>query len=129
MMPHARLNAVVLPVHCVTRAANRSSARPIGFFVRAMLLPRSRELYRTGTGDAPLREAQGRPPLRRRAGSLTLEARYSDRMPVTPEAPQTRSRRREDVPDRFKWNLADIFPDWEAWESGYKQLEGGIDRY
>ena len=50
-------------------------------------------------------------------------------MPVTPEAPQTRSRRRDDVPDRFKWNLADIFPDWNAWESGYKELEAGIDRY
>ena len=50
-------------------------------------------------------------------------------MPVSPEAPVTRSRRREDVPDRFKWNLADIFPDWSAWESAYKELEGGIDRY
>jgi len=48
---------------------------------------------------------------------------------ATPEPPQLGSRRREDVPDRFKWNLADIFPDWTAWESGYKQLEAGIDRY
>jgi oligoendopeptidase F len=50
-------------------------------------------------------------------------------MPVTPADPQTRSRRREDVPDHFKWNLADIFPSWEAWQSGYKELEAGIDRY
>ena len=48
---------------------------------------------------------------------------------ATPEPPQLRSRRREDVPDRFKWNLSDIFPDWTAWEAGYKQLESGIDRY
>jgi oligoendopeptidase F len=40
-----------------------------------------------------------------------------------------RSRRRENVPDRFKWNLADIFPTWEAWEAGYKQLESDIARY
>ena len=33
------------------------------------------------------------------------------------------------MPDRFKWNLSDIFPDWEAWEAGYKQLEAGIARY
>jgi oligoendopeptidase F len=39
------------------------------------------------------------------------------------------NRRREDVPDRFKWNLADIFPSWEAWEAGYKQLEADIARY
>ena len=48
---------------------------------------------------------------------------------ATPEPPQLGSRRREDVPDRFKWNLSDIFPDWTAWEAGYKQLESGIDRY
>src|SRR5947207_5184510 len=50
-------------------------------------------------------------------------------MPVSPEAPLTRSRRRDDVPARFKWNLADIFPDWGAWEAAYRQLEAGIDRY
>jgi oligoendopeptidase F len=48
---------------------------------------------------------------------------------VTPEPPQVRTRRREDVPERFKWNLSDIFPDWDAWEGGYKKLEAGIDRY
>src|SRR5205809_7736473 len=48
---------------------------------------------------------------------------------ATPEPPQLRSRRREDVPDRFKWNLSDIFPDWPAWEAGYKRLEAGITQY
>jgi oligoendopeptidase F len=41
----------------------------------------------------------------------------------------TRSRRREDVADRYKWNLTDIFPSWEDWEAGYKRLEAGIDKY
>ena len=45
------------------------------------------------------------------------------------EPARIRSRRREDVPDRFKWKLADIFPSWEAWEAGYKQLEADIARY
>jgi oligoendopeptidase F len=48
---------------------------------------------------------------------------------ATPEPPQVGTRRREDVPERFKWNLSDIFPDWTAWEAGYKKLEAGIDRY
>jgi len=48
---------------------------------------------------------------------------------ATPEPPQLGSRRREEVPDRFKWNLSDIFPDWQAWEGGYKELESGISRY
>jgi oligoendopeptidase F len=45
------------------------------------------------------------------------------------EPPQVRSRRREEIPNRFKWNLTDIFPDWQAWEAGYKTLEGMIARY
>jgi oligoendopeptidase F len=40
-----------------------------------------------------------------------------------------RSRRREDIPDRYKWNLADIFPSWDAWEASYRELESGIERY
>ena len=32
-------------------------------------------------------------------------------------------------PTAIKWNLADIFPDWEEWEAGYRQLDAGIERY
>jgi oligoendopeptidase F len=45
------------------------------------------------------------------------------------EPAQTRSRRREEIPDRFKWNLADIFQSWEDWEAAYKEIEGNIERY
>ena len=45
------------------------------------------------------------------------------------EPPQTRSRLRHDIPDRFKWNLADIFQGWGEWETAYKQIEGDIERY
>jgi oligoendopeptidase F len=48
---------------------------------------------------------------------------------ATPEPPTTRSRRREEIPERFKWNLHDIFPNWEEWDAAYKQLEAGIDKY
>ena len=49
---------------------------------------------------------------------------------VTSSEPhQARTRRREDIPDRFKWNLDDIFHDWAAWEDAYGRLERGIDRY
>ncbi len=48
---------------------------------------------------------------------------------ATPEPPTTRSRRREEIPDRFKWNLDDIFPDWAEWEGAYKRLDAGIERY
>jgi oligoendopeptidase F len=48
---------------------------------------------------------------------------------TTPEPPTTRSRRRDEIADRFKWNLNDIFPNWEEWEAAYKRLEAGIERY
>ena len=48
---------------------------------------------------------------------------------AAPEPAQTRSRRREEIPDRFKWNLADIFETWPEWEAAYKRLESGIERY
>jgi oligoendopeptidase F len=48
---------------------------------------------------------------------------------AVPEPSGLRTRRREDIPHRFKWNLTDIFPNWEAWEVGYKQLEADIARY
>jgi oligoendopeptidase F len=34
-----------------------------------------------------------------------------------------------EIPDRFKWNLQDIFPGWEQWEQAYELLEKGIERY
>src|SRR6186713_1527731 len=48
---------------------------------------------------------------------------------LTEEAPPARSRNRADIPTRFKWNVDDIFPSWEAWDAAYKQLEAGISRY
>jgi oligoendopeptidase F len=48
---------------------------------------------------------------------------------AAPEPAQTRSRRREEIPERFKWNLTDIFEGWPEWEAAYKRLESGIERY
>jgi oligoendopeptidase F len=48
---------------------------------------------------------------------------------ATPEPPQARTRRRSEIPDRFKWNLDDIFPDWPAWEEAYGRLDRGIERF
>ena len=46
-------------------------------------------------------------------------------MPAT----ATRSRNRLEIADKYKWNLADIFPGWPEWEEAYRKLEAGIDRY
>ncbi|HWW88043.1 MAG TPA: oligoendopeptidase F [Vicinamibacterales bacterium] len=42
-------------------------------------------------------------------------------------APQLRDR--ADISDRFKWNLTHIFPDWNAWQAGYEDLERKIDQF
>lgn len=36
---------------------------------------------------------------------------------------------RDEVPDKYKWNLNDIFPDWRAWETSLTQLEKMMDDY
>jgi oligoendopeptidase F len=48
---------------------------------------------------------------------------------MTSSAPPARSRTRTEIPDRFKWNVGDIFQSWEEWDAAYKQLEAGVDRY
>jgi oligoendopeptidase F len=40
-------------------------------------------------------------------------------------APQLRDRKK--IPDRFKWNLSPIFPDWGAWQAAYDELDKKID--
>jgi oligoendopeptidase F len=48
---------------------------------------------------------------------------------AAPQPPTTRSRKRGEIADCYKWNLTDIFPDWETWEAAYRRLEAGIQRY
>jgi oligoendopeptidase F len=38
-------------------------------------------------------------------------------------------RDRKDIPDRFKWNLTHIFPDWTAWQAAYDTLESKIAQF
>ena len=62
--------------------------------------------------------------------SLILQSRLADPADVAAaERHVTGNRRREDVDDRYKWNLTDIFATWEDWEAGYKHLEAGIEKY
>jgi oligoendopeptidase F len=48
----------------------------------------------------------------------------------TAEAPAAPAlRERHQIPDRFKWDLAHIFPDWPDWQRAYDQLETQIGAY
>jgi oligoendopeptidase F len=38
-------------------------------------------------------------------------------------------RDRNEIPDRFKWNLAHIYSDWSAWQAAYDELERKIGAY
>ena len=51
--------------------------------------------------------------------------------PVAPaEAPAAPSLRdRADIPERFKWSLTDIFPDWSAWQAAYDELGAKIGAF
>ena len=41
-----------------------------------------------------------------------------------PAAPPLRER--SEIPDRFKWDLSHIYPDWNAWQRAYDELERKI---
>ena len=43
--------------------------------------------------------------------------------------PPARSRNRPDIDDQFKWNLLDIYPDWDAWDRAREELNRRIDEY
>jgi oligoendopeptidase F len=43
--------------------------------------------------------------------------------------PPARTRNRLELPERFKWNLDDIFTNWDDWTVAYIRLEQGITRY
>jgi len=53
------------------------------------------------------------------ANSLTTDA--------APEHPRTRTR--DDIPERFTWNLSDIYPSWDAWEAALKDFERKLAGY
>src|SRR5262245_55991039 len=36
---------------------------------------------------------------------------------------------RSQIPDRFKWSLKKIFPDWETWQRAYGELDQKISAY
>ena len=44
-------------------------------------------------------------------------------LPAPAEAAPPQLRDRSEIADRFKWNLAHIFPDWSAWQVAYDLLE------
>lgn len=46
----------------------------------------------------------------------------SSSAPTTPRA-------RQDVPEEERWNLADIYPSWDAWQEGFTALQQAIADY
>ena len=38
-------------------------------------------------------------------------------------------RDRGEIPDKFKWNLTHIFPDWSAWQAAFDELDRKIGAY
>ncbi len=38
-------------------------------------------------------------------------------------------RERADVPERFRWNLGDIYPDWPQWDAAFQDLSRKIDAF
>ena len=39
------------------------------------------------------------------------------------------TRNRAEIPAEFRWDFATIYPSWEAWDAGMKELDGRIDAF
>ena len=46
---------------------------------------------------------------------------------VVQAKPDTLDRR--EIPAEFKWDLNDIYPDWEAWEKDLDRVEGLVEEF
>ncbi len=42
---------------------------------------------------------------------------------------QAKPKQRSEVPDKYKWNLADIYPNWQAWEQDMTKLGTMMDEF
>jgi oligoendopeptidase F len=49
--------------------------------------------------------------------------------PATAASAATELRDREQIPERFKWNLTHIFSDWTAWQAAYDDLDAKIAQF
>lgn len=36
---------------------------------------------------------------------------------------------RDEIPESYKWDLSDIYPSWEAWETDLAKIQGYMDQY
>ncbi|MDP3720514.1 MAG: oligoendopeptidase F [Acidobacteriota bacterium] len=50
-------------------------------------------------------------------------------MPSPASAPSTQVPTRESLDPRYTWDLTSIFPNWEAWEAAFADLDAGIEAY
>lgn len=50
------------------------------------------------------------------------------RAPVATDAP-SRTRPREEIDEAFRWELSDIFRDWQAWEEACRRFESLVEAY
>lgn len=39
------------------------------------------------------------------------------------------TQKRSEIPQQYKWDFSAIFPSWEAWEEGMKQMQAKMDEY
>jgi oligoendopeptidase F len=56
--------------------------------------------------------------------ALTLSA-----VAQTAAQPAKAPRPRSDIPAEFRWDFSPIYPDWEAWEAGMRDMDARIDAF
>ncbi|MCC7458608.1 MAG: oligoendopeptidase F [Nitrospira sp.] len=52
---------------------------------------------------------------------------FSTATAATPAAKAPRNR--ADIPAEFRWDFSPIYPNWDAWEAGMREMQAGIDAF
>ncbi len=62
-------------------------------------------------------------------GALTLAASLSFTLSANALAAKPQTRVRTEIPTQYKWDFSAIYPNWEAWEAGMKDMESKMDAF
>jgi oligoendopeptidase F len=59
------------------------------------------------------------------AAAATLAMSTATAQTAAPSAPRARS----DIPAEFRWDFSPIYPSWDAWEAGMKDMDAKVDAF
>ncbi len=68
-------------------------------------------------------------PIKRVRKILVAAVLLSLSLCIVAQAAMPKSKNRAEIDQKYRWNFADIYPNWDAWEQGRQQMEQKMNEY